>query len=154
MWIVRCHKDTDGQRSENIEEQNTPEDSADCLGDVLAWVLGFASCDSNKLNTTIRESCIHQDGEQTQESTGVSGRIILFHGAWMLPVAETQTIVLWSTTEVNNECHDQQTNDGNDLYTGKNELRFTIDLNGEDIQADHDDDNDRDPYCNIDVLCA
>lgn len=60
----------------------------------------------------------------------------------------------WSTTEVDNECHDQETNNSDDLDTSKHEFGLAIDLNGEDIKADHKDDYDGNPYCNTDVLCS
>jgi hypothetical protein len=72
----------------------------------------------------------------------------------VLPESETKTVMLWSTTEINNECHDQETNDSKDLDTGKNELSLTINGHGEDVQADNENDNDRNPCCDIDVLCT
>ena len=72
----------------------------------------------------------------------------------MLPVPETKTIVLWSTTKVDNECHDQETNDRNDLDTGEDELGFTIDGYSEDVQANHENDDEGDPYGNADMLGA
>jgi hypothetical protein len=53
MWVVGGNEDTDCERTKNIEEQDTPEDSADCLGNVLARILGLAGSDSDKLNTTV-----------------------------------------------------------------------------------------------------
>jgi hypothetical protein len=53
MWIVESNKTTDRKRNKNIEEQEMPEDSANCLGDVLARVLGFASSDCDELNTSV-----------------------------------------------------------------------------------------------------
>lgn len=69
----------------------------------------------------------------------------------MLPETETKTIVFWSTTKIDNEGHDEKTNNCNDLDTGKDEFSFTIDLDGKDIQADYEHDEDRDPDCNTDL---
>lgn len=63
-------------------------------------------------------------------------------------------MVVWSTTQVNNEGHDQEANDGDDLDTRKNELGFSIDLNSEDIQADDQSNDQRDPDCNTDMVGA
>lgn len=59
-----------------------------------------------------------------------------------------------STTKINDECHDEQTNDSDDLYTGKYEFGLAIDCNGEEIEAKNKDDDEGDPYCNTDVLSA
>lgn len=72
MWIIRGDEDTDCQGAEDIEEQDTPEDSADCLGNVLAGVLGFTCSDCDQFYTTIREGSVHENVEQTQESPSVS----------------------------------------------------------------------------------
>jgi hypothetical protein len=72
----------------------------------------------------------------------------------VLPETETKTVVLWSTTEINNESHDQKTNNCDDLDTGKDKLGFTIDGNGEDIEADNDDNNYGDPCCDADIGCT
>jgi hypothetical protein len=53
MWVVRSNKNTDSERTKNIEEQDTPEDSANCLGDILARVLGFTGGDCDKFNTSV-----------------------------------------------------------------------------------------------------
>jgi len=58
MRIIRGNENTNGERAENVEEQDTPEDSADGLWDVLAWVFSFTSSDGDKLDTTVRESSV------------------------------------------------------------------------------------------------
>ena len=62
--------------------------------------------------------------------------------------------MLWSTSQVNNECHDQEANDGEDLDTGKHKFGFSIDLNRKDVQADNHGDDNRDPDSHTDVLSA
>lgn len=60
--------------------------------------------------------------------------------------------MVWSTTEINDESHDQKTDNRNDLNGGKDELGFTIDLYGEDVQADNEDDDKGNPDSNADVV--
>ena len=62
--------------------------------------------------------------------------------------------MLWSAAKINDESHDQETNDGNDLDGCEDELGFTIDLDGEDVQADDESDDESNPRRNRDVLCA
>ena len=60
--------------------------------------------------------------------------------------------MLRSTSQVNNERHDQKTHDSDDLDTGKYEFRLSIYLDGKDIQADNENDDDRDPRTDADVF--
>lgn len=62
--------------------------------------------------------------------------------------------MLWSTPKINDESHDQETNDSDDLDGCEDELSFTIDLDGEDVQANDESDDESDPRRNRDVLRA
>ena len=53
MRVVRSNQDTDCERTKDVEEQDTPEDSTNGLGDVLTGILGFTSSDSYKFYATI-----------------------------------------------------------------------------------------------------
>jgi hypothetical protein len=72
MFVIGSNKDTDSKRSKNIEEQDTPENPANCLGNILPRVLSFTCGNGNKFNTCIRESSIHESREKTQESADIS----------------------------------------------------------------------------------
>ena len=54
------------------------------------------------------------------------------------------------TSQVHAECHYQEPHNGDDLGTGENEFGFTIDGNGEDVQANDEDDDDGDPRGDVD----
>lgn len=60
--------------------------------------------------------------------------------------------MLRSTAKINDECHDQETNDREDLDTCEDKFSFSVYLDGEDIQADNEDYDDGDPYSYADVL--
>ena len=69
----------------------------------------------------------------------------------MLPEAESQTVVLGSTAKIDDEGQEQEANNRYYLDTGEDEFGFTIDLDGEDIQADNHNDDYRDPGSNVDI---
>jgi hypothetical protein len=54
----------------------------------------------------------------------------------VLPITEPKTVVVWTTAKINNEGQNQKSDYGDDLDAGKNELGFAIDLNGKDVQAE------------------
>ena len=151
MRVVVWNQDTDGKRAEDVEEQNTPEDTLDGLWNVLARILGFTSSDSNHFDTTVREGSIDQSREPTQETTLSTTRDVLVHGTWMLPVMETKSAFARSTAQVDDESKEQESDDGNDFDTGKDELGFTIDRYGEDVQAEDKNDDDRDPRRDVNI---
>jgi len=69
----------------------------------VSWVLSLTSGNRYHLYTTIGESSVDQSGEETQEATFGSSGDVLFHGTWVLPVAESETVVRGSSTEIDDE---------------------------------------------------
>lgn len=69
----------------------------------------------------------------------------------MFPVAKTETVAVRPTAKVDDERKDDETDDGDDLDTGETEFGFTIDGDREDVQADDENDNDRDPRGDVDT---
>jgi hypothetical protein len=143
--IIVWDKDTNGERTQDIEENNTPKDTSDGLGDVPAWVSGLASSYSHHLDTSVGESSVDKGVPKTSEAASIASPDVLLHGTGVLPVAKTATVVVRTSAEVNNEGHDQETDNGDDLDTGEDELGFSINGDGEDIQANDDDEDDGDP---------
>jgi hypothetical protein len=151
LRVIIGDQHTNGERTEDVEEQNTPEHTADGLWDVLAGVLCFTGGHSHHLHTTIRERSIDKSGEESQESSGGSSTDIGLHGTGVMPVSESQASLFWRTTEIDDEREDQETDDCDDLDTSEDEFRFTIDRNGEDVETEDDSDDDGDPCGNIDI---
>ena len=50
--------------------------------------------------------------------------------------------MVWTTSKVNDEGQDQKSNNRNDLDARKDELGFSIYLDGKDVQADNDYNDD------------
>lgn len=69
-----------------------------------------------------------------------------------LPVAKSETVLGWSSTEIENECQEEQRDNGDNLDTGKHELSFTVDGHSEDVQGDDNNDEDGDPDSGVDFL--
>jgi hypothetical protein len=53
--------------------------------------------------------------------------------------------MFWPTTEINDEGHDEETNDGEDLDTCEDKFGLTVDGYGEDIQANNEHDDQGNP---------
>lgn len=99
--------------------------------------------------TSIRERSVREGSEEPSKSgdigAGSSNIGIRLHGRiGFFPVSETQPALLWSTTEVDDKGQNQQTDDCDDLDGSEDELCLPIDGDGEDVQRNDDDNDDRD----------
>jgi hypothetical protein len=83
------------------------------------------------------------------ESETVFGRSTC--GAGLILVESVESIWSRLTTEIEDERHENQTDNRDDFDTGEDELGFSIDSHGEDVQADDNDNDDRDPCSRIDL---
>lgn len=117
-FVVGWNSHTNGERTENIEEEDTPEDTANRLGDVPSWVLGFSCCDSYHLHTTVAESSVCESGEEASKAGGIAARIadVATHGSIRLsPVSETKSSLIWSTSKIDDEGENEQADDRHDF---------------------------------------
>ena len=60
-------------------------------------------------------------------------------------------MLAWDSAAVDDESQKEQTNNGDDLDGSEDEFGLTIDGDREDIQAEHQNDDERDPGCHVDV---
>lgn len=73
------------------------------------------------------------------------------HGTRIVPISETQSVMCWPSAKINNKGEDDQTHNSDNLNTGKTKLSLSVDGNCEDVQADDQDDNYRDPSRDVDA---
>lgn len=151
VLVIRGDQDANSQGAQNIEEQNTPEDSLDGLGNVSAGIFGLTRGNSDHLHPTIRECGIDESGPETEETTSVTTCNIRLHGARISPVVETKARLAWNTAEVDDEGEDEKADDGDDLDGGKDEFGFSIDGDGEDVETEDQNNDDGDPSGDIGV---
>ena len=71
-----------------------------------------------------------------------------------MPVAKSQSVFGRPTTEIDDEGEDDKADDREYFDGGENEFCLTVDGHGKDIKGDDDYDDDRDPGCNINAVCA
>ena len=150
VWDQQPH----GEGAEDVEEQDTPEDTADRLGDIASGIFGLTRGHCHGFHATISESGIDHDGPPAEESTFSSGGNVLVHRARVPPILETQSVLSWHAADVNDQGQDQQADQRDDLDRCKDELGFSVDGDSKDVQAEDEDDDDTDPRRHIDVLCS
>ena len=148
--IVGGDHHANGERTQDIKEEDTPENTSNSLGNVPPWVGSLTSSNSDHFHTTVGESRIDKNRPQSSESSSVTVADVFLHGAWVFPVAESQSIALGAAAKVDDEGQNEQSNDGNDLDTCKDKFGFAVYTNRENVQTDDEDDDDRDPCGEID----
>ena len=151
--IVR-DQNTDRQGTEHIEEEDTPENTANSLGNVFARIFSLSRSNGDHFHTTIGESSVDECGPETGETTGAASADVLLHRTRILPVSETKTVVGRPSAQIEDEGQKEQSHNGDDLDTSEDEFRFAVDLDGEDVETEDDDKNNGDPCADIDILGA
>ena len=152
------NKHANGQRSKDIEEQDAPENTAHCLGDVLAWVLRFTCSNGNGFDTAVRESRVDQGGKEREEAPKIGSvgirDIDRLHRAICLPVVESVAEMGGTATEDEDKRHDQEADDGNDLDRSEAEFGLAVDAYSKDVETNNQDYNQGNPCCNVYALRA
>lgn len=149
--VVGADANTDDERTEDVEKQDTPEYTTDCLGDVLARVGCFTCSDCHHLDTTVGEGSVDERGPEASKTSSISSADVLLHST-LFPVTETSTVLIWGTSEPDDDTAEEETQDGDDLDRCETELGLAINGYGEDVQADDDDDDDGDPDTLVDLF--
>ena len=81
----------------------------------------------DNLRSDERERSLGHDSGPPKETTLRTRDIIILNKRpWVLPVAEADSVVVWTSTQIQNNAQNEETNDSNDLDGSKNELGFTI----------------------------
>lgn len=189
--MVGWDKETDDDDTADVEEQDTDVDALDGLGQVATRVLRLTSCNlksrvsvkcimdstatitySNNLGTDERERRLRQDREPAKELALRAGDAVeLDEGTGVLPVAETNAIVVGSAAQVEDDTEDDETGDSNDLDGAKlrcmvssirnvaiqrdlreDELRLAIYTSAEHVDRHDDDQTHRYPRGIVDGL--
>lgn len=100
VLVVEWNKHAEEESTEDIEEEDTPEDTLDGLWDVLARVLSLTGSTGDRLDTTEGEGSVDEGGEETEEAAFVAGTKVLVHRTGVLPVSESDAVMGRAATEV------------------------------------------------------
>ena len=151
--VVVWAGDANSKGAETVEEQDSPEYTANSFRNVSARVSGFAGGDSNGFDSTVAECSVDERGEEREEPTSAPARDRRRHSSRAVPVPEAKSIMSGTTPKHNAETKDEQAEKRDDLDTRKDEFCFPIDGHCENVEANDQDDEDGDPWGRIDVWC-
>lgn len=79
--------------------------------------LGFTNGDSDKLGTHVGKESEDEGIDETEESTktNVVHDLVWLESSTILPVPETDSLLAWYTSEVDDETEEDKTSEGDDL---------------------------------------
>lgn len=119
-------ENADGERTEDVEENDTPEDSAYGFGDVFSRIFCLACCHGYHLHAAVCKGCIYQSREEAKESSGTTGTDVCLHSAWVVPVAKAEPVVGRPSAKVDDKGEEEKTDDRYELDTGEDKFGFSV----------------------------
>lgn len=104
VGVVRGYDESDNEDRDDVEQQNTDEDTFGRDGDVSSWVTRLRRRVGNPFNARIRISGIRKGCPETQElSEGASDAEVLDERTWVFPVLKPEAVMIRTSTKVDNE---------------------------------------------------
>ena len=127
IWVRGGDEKTDDGHTADVEENDTDVDALDRTRDVATRVLGLSGGDGDDLGSEVGVGSLRHDGPPREEATLASANVVeLREGTRVLPVTETDTVVVRASTEVEDDTKDDQSDDSDDFNGSKHELCFSI----------------------------
>lgn len=116
--VVVGNGDSDDQATQNVECEETVDETVRRFGDVATRRNGLASCSGDQLRREDEgEAGLDQGSPECQEAASVhiGDEVRLDECTWALPVPESESVMVGATTEEEDNTQDNETNDGDDL---------------------------------------
>lgn len=142
---------TDGQNTQNVEEDQTVDVAAGGPRYVATGGLHLATTDDDQFGGE-DEGDGTGDGalEQPDKTTGIARHQILVKGTGIFPVVEPKSLTVRTTAPEQNEGDHEQTDQGDNLDSREPKLGFTVEAHGEEVEGNNHDHHDGDPHGNVD----
>lgn len=150
---VRVGDDSDAQGTQDVEDDQSDKVPTSRLRHVLARVSHFARGEDDQFRAKVegepREDPDVKEGGEA--STGTVNDIRL-DGARVVPIAETQSVMVGTSPEHQDEGQDQKTRDHDHLDSRKPELGLGVDSDGTQVEAHNDNQHYGDPDGDVDIV--
>lgn len=129
FFCVVGHEETDNEQGNNVEEGDAPEDLLDSSWERLARVRSLGCSEANKLGSGEGKCSVDKGSTEALEAVVEGSRVV--------PVFEADVPSIGTSTDVDDDAQDDETDDCGNLDDGEYELGFTIALDTEQIDT-HD----------------
>lgn len=149
--------ETDNEYTADIEDQDSPEGPLDRDWDVLPGILGLANSNADKFGSHVGEKSVDEcrpETEEGSEALPVRNLFLKVFTQWAvrrIPVSETNPIVFRISSEINDDAHQDQCDQGDDLDAREPELQFPEHANAEEVNKEDEGDEDYHPYTGINL---
>lgn len=108
---------TNHEDGENVETDNSVEDCSDGSLHGLSGIAGFQADGGKTFHTTVGERCLSKDSPETEE-TSLGGRLntkVVGVERLISPVAETSSVLVWTTSQVDDQAEENEADDSYDF---------------------------------------
>lgn len=156
--VVGGDTHSEKQNGADVEHQNTVEGQSDGLRDGLSWSCALCEGDTNQLGASVSEGGDNKDRQERDETSGGALDLdvpslvnVVVESAGVLPVAEAQSVVGWTTAQGDDKQQDNQADTGEHLQAGQPEFDFTEEADTQDVHKDDDREEDGNPDSRVDL---
>lgn len=116
------------------------------------WVDRLRGADDNSLNTDEREGSVHESGDEAKESaSGACDPVVVNPWAWVSPVAEASCFVVGTAASGDDNRYKNKSNEAEHFDGSSNDLCFTKDTDGHQIDRQYKDESNTDDYRRRDI---
>ena len=135
--VVVRNQQADEEKTQDVEERDTPKDLLDGAGKRLDRVVGFSGSETNELRSAEGKCRGHEDGAEALEAVLEGTGVVPELGARVVVVSAA----LGATAEDEHEGNDHEDDGCRELEAGRPELLFGIAQRSEDVD-DYDEDEE------------
>lgn len=124
--------DADGQGSDYVEADNTPEDHLADARDGVSRVLDFSCSEGGQIWTGEREGSVDHHAEETEKATGRAISVVFVHHT-VGPVAEAVGVVFRVAAHHGDERKKHKPDNQEDFGRGHDEFALSVPFHGDDV---------------------
>lgn len=149
--VWKDHSEQENQ--DHIEEQDPVECESDGTRNDLARILGLSNRYTDQFDAEICKDCCGQNGPESEETPGIIVSCdVPIKSSGILPISKALWIMVRAATTSKNQTEQNETEDHDDLDTGKPELELSKELDTKVIDEDDCDEEDCDEGPRIDLF--
>lgn len=157
LIVVGSDEDTNDERRATVEDGKTPDEAASSLGNVATRSDSLTGSNGNQLGGGDEGEAGGDEGVPKGEEAASRApyTFVLHKGPWMSPVIKASHMrLIGAAAKEDDDAENDEAHDGEQLDTGKPKLGLAKELNGNDIEEEHDEEDDGNPDGNVDLSGA
>lgn len=116
------HNHPDNKDTQDVEKEDPEERLLRCRRNNPPGIMRFGPRNGHNLDIPVTEGRREEHFPDGKESPCGTGLDILVEGAGVLPVAKSNPVMTWCTSQVDDKATNNQADDQHDLQRGKDDF--------------------------------